>query len=285
VSATSAARPSTATPRSVPSDRCDVATGSDNLSFDAVAELYDSIRPGYPDELNDAAWELAGLAPGDRMLEVGCGSGLATEPFARRGLAVTGLEPGPKLAAVARRRLAGLDARVLETSFEEWAVEEGAFRAVLAAQVFHWIDPAVAYPRSADALAPGGHLLLLWHTHPKPFEGFFEESQEIYARLMPESLSSNRAQATQGQGGVDARRADVEASGRFGAVEARTHDWRRPLSRDDYMRLLGTYSDHNALPEDRRRRLLDELAALIDTRYGGEVVRPYRTFLLVAPRR
>jgi SAM-dependent methyltransferase len=48
-----------------------------------------------------AALELAGLQPGDRLLELGCGDGRVVLAAARHGLQVTGYELNPLLAAVA----------------------------------------------------------------------------------------------------------------------------------------------------------------------------------------
>jgi 16S rRNA A1518/A1519 N6-dimethyltransferase RsmA/KsgA/DIM1 with predicted DNA glycosylase/AP lyase activity len=44
---------------------------------------------------------LAGLGPGDRVIEIGCGTGQATVPLAERGLTITAVELGAELAAVA----------------------------------------------------------------------------------------------------------------------------------------------------------------------------------------
>ncbi|MGH7750748.1 MAG: class I SAM-dependent methyltransferase, partial [Candidatus Dormibacteria bacterium] len=71
------------------------------LSFDAVAHQYDGSRPGYPPELVDHACATAGLHPGDRVLELGCGTGQLTHPLLERGLRVTAIEPGANLIALA----------------------------------------------------------------------------------------------------------------------------------------------------------------------------------------
>jgi SAM-dependent methyltransferase len=44
-------------------------------TFDSAADLYEAARPSYPDELYDDLVELAGLVPGDRLLEIGCATG------------------------------------------------------------------------------------------------------------------------------------------------------------------------------------------------------------------
>jgi len=60
--------------------------------FDRVAPLYDRIRPAYPPALFDDLAELAGIGPGCRVLEIGCGTGQATVELARRGCDVLAIE-------------------------------------------------------------------------------------------------------------------------------------------------------------------------------------------------
>src|ERR671917_2255842 len=76
-------------------------------TFDEAASLYDEVRPGYPGELFDDVVSLSGIPAGGRILEIGCGTGQATVPFARRGYRILCVELGENLAAVARKNLAG----------------------------------------------------------------------------------------------------------------------------------------------------------------------------------
>ena len=54
-------------------------------TFDEAALLYDDVRPGYPEALFHDVVSLSGIPSGGRILEIGCGTGQATVPFARRG--------------------------------------------------------------------------------------------------------------------------------------------------------------------------------------------------------
>jgi SAM-dependent methyltransferase len=118
-------------------------------SFDRVAELYDRVRPGYPDAVLDDIAAIAGLSPGDAVLEIGCGTGKATEGSVRRGLAVVGLDPGGAMRRVAAERVSGLGhVELCESTFEAWPLACGAFALVVAAQSFHWLEPEVRFAKT-----------------------------------------------------------------------------------------------------------------------------------------
>jgi SAM-dependent methyltransferase len=97
--------------------------------FDADAGAYDRTRPVCPDVLFDDLVRLARLGRGDRVLEIGCGTGQATVPMAERGLAVTAVELGAALADLARHRTARFPGvAVATTSFEELMAPPNAYR-------------------------------------------------------------------------------------------------------------------------------------------------------------
>src|SRR4051812_20711930 len=110
-------------------------------TFEQAPELYDRVRPGYPDALFEDLEELAGLRPGSRVLEVGCGTGQATVALARRGYEIVAVELGAGLAGLARRNLAAFGAaRVVNAAFEEWPLPAESFDVVAVATAFHWLD-------------------------------------------------------------------------------------------------------------------------------------------------
>src|SRR6516164_9417107 len=99
--------------------------------FDEVAAEYDRRRPTYPDELVDQACQIAGTGSGDRVLEVGCGSGQLTRGLVARGLHVTALEPGKSLMALARQNLeAAGEVEFVNAQFEDALLPHEEFRAV-----------------------------------------------------------------------------------------------------------------------------------------------------------
>lgn len=131
--------------------------------FDDVAAEYDRRRPAYPDELIDLACQVAGIGGGgDRVLEIGCGSGQLTRGLLARGLHVTAVEPGTSLIALARQNLEGAgEVEFVNAQFEDALLPRGQFQAVFSASAFHWIDPKVSWQKVADVLVPDGTLALL----------------------------------------------------------------------------------------------------------------------------
>ena len=59
-----------------------------------MAELYDEVRPGYPEQLVEDVITLFRVPDGGRILEVGCGPGNGTRLFAERGYEMVCLEAG-----------------------------------------------------------------------------------------------------------------------------------------------------------------------------------------------
>jgi len=259
-------------------------------TFDGAALLlYDEVRPGYPEALFDDVVSLSGVPPGGRVLEVGCGTGQATLPFARRGYRILCVELGENLAAVARRNLASYPrAEVLTADFEDVPLPEEAFDLAISATAFHWLDPAVAYPKVARALRPGGTLALFWNEHVHSDDasgGFFEAAQKVYERETPQIVKPDDHKGLLLPHELADRTAQIEASGLFDGVIRRDYAWDGPYDAEGYLRVLSTYSGHVALDPTSRERLFGGIRDLIEREYGGRIVKGYATTLYLARRK
>jgi SAM-dependent methyltransferase len=257
-------------------------------TFDEAASLYDEVRPGYPGDLFDDVVSLSGIPAGGRILEIGCGTGQATVPFAHRGYRILCIELGENMAAVARRNLKGYpQAEVRTGAFEESSLQERAFDLAISATAFHWLDPAVAYPKAATALRDGGSLALFWnvHVHSDASEGFFEAAQRIYEREAPEIVGPEDYKGLPRPHEVPDRTEEIQNTGLFGSITSRPYLWDETYDSWGYLGVLSTYSGHRSLNEDTRERLFRGIADLIDNRFDGRIVKGYLTTLYVAHRR
>jgi len=97
---------------------------------------------------------------GKSALDVGCGAGLLTEPLARLGARITGIDASPEVIAVAREHAAAM---ALEIGYRAGDVQEleGQFDLVTAMEVIeHVAEPSAFLKALAKRLASGGLLIL-----------------------------------------------------------------------------------------------------------------------------
>lgn len=100
---------------------------------------------------------------GLNILDVGCGGGLVSEPLARLGASVTGLDPAEENIAVARAHAGeqGLAIDYIAGTTEDLASRGPVFDHVIALEVVEHVPDVTAFLRSCAALLKPGGLLLL----------------------------------------------------------------------------------------------------------------------------
>lgn len=99
---------------------------------------------------------------GLRLLDIGCGGGLVSEPLARLGFAVTGIDAGEEMLEVARGHAAesGVAVDYRRTTAEDLAAAGERFDAVLALEVVeHVASPELFLTAAAELVRPGGALV------------------------------------------------------------------------------------------------------------------------------
>jgi SAM-dependent methyltransferase len=218
---------------------------------------------------------VAALERGDRVLEVGCGSGQATAGFVARGFDITAIDPGPSLIDLARQKFGNLPKmQFVVASFEEWPLSEQMFHLVAAAQSWRWVRPEICFEKAAKSLVSSGHLAIFGHT-PVWSAEFVAHLERVYRRLAPEIWGPPPENWYLPSGPVSGQ---LTASGHFRSVVHRSYAWRRRYSSSDFAAYLGTRSDHLGLTRERRDDLLSEVEANLP----GEVDADWVTNLYVA---
>lgn len=253
-------------------------------TFEEVPELYDQARPAYPREVFDDLAALTELQPGDRVLEIGPGTGKATRPLAERGLHVVGVELGEGLATVARRQLADLpDVEIVQADFEEWEPARAGFDAVVAFTAFHWIDPDMRLEKAARLLENGGALAVVQTNHVLPDGGdaFWVDVQSDYDEVVPSPDNGPPEPPEQIRGAT----AEIAASGLFEPVSERRYVWDVTYTADEYIAVLDTYSGHRSMAVDLRDELYRRIRRRIQGEPEGRVRKTYLAILHVARKR
>ncbi|MDT7600646.1 MAG: hypothetical protein QOK26_2723 [Pseudonocardiales bacterium] len=158
--------------------------------LDALLPAYDLISRvvGSP-RLHRRLVELADLRAGQRVLEIGCGTGNLTVLTKRRqpDAEVVGLDPDPGALARATRKAAGLGIRFDRGYSQALPYPDGSFDRVLSALMLHHLEGEVRTAREAlRVLRPGGALYLVdIGGRVSPSDGFAARRQLRSERLRP----------------------------------------------------------------------------------------------------
>ena len=249
--------------------------------FDEQAEAYDRFRPTYPDAVID---EILGPEPvGLDVLDVGCGTGIASRQMTQRGAKVLGVELGPRMAGIAR----GHGIAVEIGAFEGWDSAGRTFDRVTSAQAWHWLDLPVATAKAASVLRPGGRLCLIWNAGCQP-DVLADALEEVYASVVPDgSHRVFRGYAADRpidmRSGLDLEMEAVSAVSGLGTSTMKWFPWTLTYQRDEWLNQLLSRSDHTALDPEVLDRLFEGIGATIDD-YGGSFIMNFETVLITAPR-
>ena len=174
--------------------------GTDPRAWADLAEAHN--RP-----LFEAVLDAAGVGRGTRVLDVGCGSGLALVLAAQRGAVPSGLDISSGLLGIARNRLPDADLREGDMEFLPFA--DTAFDAVLGVNAFQFAgDPQRALREAARVVRPGGRVVASLFVEPERSEGTVVH--EAMSALIPPGQAADHAPyALSAPGNLEAALADA----------------------------------------------------------------------------
>jgi SAM-dependent methyltransferase len=256
--------------------------------FNEVPELYDRVRPEYPDELFADLVAITGMDRRSSVLEVGCGTGQATRSLAALGYAVTAIEPGAGMAALARQRLAAFgNVEVENSTFEEWDDGGRRFDVLVAASAWHWVDPSIGWRRAHDVLRPGGWMALLGNVVVRRLgePEVYAETADLHEQFSAGNpgwdhppLEDEVRMTEEGWGLV------TDPGGLFGPTIVRWYPAVQWFDGDGFADLLRSTSLYRRLDSRVRDPLLDAIAERIRTQMGDRASRRYLSVLRAGRR-
>ncbi len=261
---------------------------SRKTEFTGMGEAYDRARPSYPAALFRELDDHFHFKMGQKALEIGCGTGKATVHLATCGLDVTAIDIAPDLLDVAQTKLHGGNVRLVKSSFEDFKAADHSFDYIAAAQAFHWVDPAVACPKTHKLLKNGGALILIWNIRWNEDNEERRALDKIYQEHAP-ALARNQAGGKSAATGTSETafreaKATLEkaiANNQFRDLKTFSVRWQQTLTAIQYVALLGTYSDHARLQAPEKEKLYTAVEKLINDR-GGKITIPYDCMALTA---
>jgi SAM-dependent methyltransferase len=141
------------------------------VDFGRAAGDYAKHRPGFPAEFFEHVKGLGIGVAGQRVLDLGTGTGTLACGFAARGCEATGLDPSAEMLAEAEKAAAasGLSVRWVKGLAEATGLPDGAFDVACAGQCWHWFDRPRAAAEVMRVLRPGGRALIGYFSYlPSP---------------------------------------------------------------------------------------------------------------------
>ncbi|WP_018350006.1 class I SAM-dependent methyltransferase [Longispora albida] len=249
--------------------------------FDGIAAEYDLARPSYSPELAELVLTRTGTV--SSLLEVGAGTGKATEQFAPYGLPITCVERSPVMARVLAAKFAGQPhVEVAVCAFEDWTPPPGGVSIVYSGQAWHWMPVGERCWLAHKALAPGGTLAVFEHEYTVVDARLDDQLRAAYAATAPHLVPQLPDQLDSPEDHWLFR--EVDRSGMFTDVEARIFSPVVRWSAAEYLSLLGTFAPNLLLPADQRSALFGRIGDAIG-RVGGHLDIRLDTVLAMGRRR
>jgi SAM-dependent methyltransferase len=235
-------------------------------SFGSIAEDYDRLRPEPPDEA--ISWLLP--ARHDVVADLAAGTGLLSRVLARAADRVVAVELDARMAAVLRKRSAGVE--VVQGRGEALPLGDASVDAVLVSSAWHWLDPVRAVPELGRVLRPGGRLGVL-RTGADRSATWLHDLRKARGDVAdPVWRQSGRGQSEGGQSGGGQsgwRQVELPEGHPFEAVATSSFGFTRTMSVDDFVDMLATYSAIITASEQERAAELARVRAELDRRFPG----------------
>ena len=243
--------------------------------FGAQAQRYDRARPSYPRAMVD---RILAESPGARVLDVGCGTGIAGRLFQAAGAEVLGVDPDERMAAQARA--GGLEVEVAR--IEDWDPAARTFDAVVAGQAWHWVDPVRGAAMAARALRPGGRVAVFWNSF-RPPPGLGEAMTDVFQRVVPAAPMTGLPGPDGYTKLADRALTGMQEGNLFEQMNTWFFDWQRPYNRDEWLDTVPTFGGSDRLPAAVLSELLTGTGAVIDA-FGGSFTMGFTTVVATAAR-
>ena len=230
-------------------------------AFDEDAANYDAVRPRYCKALFEAIFDGAQLDKSALCLEIGPGTGQATEPFLNRGCRVTAVELGENLAQYLAWKYRDLpNLSVWNGDFLDFP-EEQRYDLIYSATAFHWIPREQGLEKVKRLLKPGGTLALFWN-HPIPGGQIGTPAEQAVSAVYEKHGKGGSKKIFDGST-CPAYCDSLRAAG-FRNVGFQLFESQRVLSGTQYVQLMRSYSDHANLNEAQRQALEGDMLQAIE---------------------
>ena len=232
--------------------------------FDTIPEQFDKFRPRYSAELFDHLIGFAKLGPDKTVLEIGPGTGQATDPILATGCDYHAIELGANLCAKMREKYDKFpNFHIVNGDFITYDLGRERFDLIYSAATIQWIPEEIAFSKTFELLKPGGILAMMLTR-----ADYKSTNEELYAKIQKLYDRYFKPEMTYTHGAFK-----YENAPNYGFVDFQRHDFhgRRVMDADEYVSFCGTHCDHIVIPEPYKTPFFEGLRNVVNEN-GGKVV-------------
>ena len=232
--------------------------------FDTIPEQFDRFRPRYSQELFQYLISCAETGPKKKVLEIGPGTGQATDPILKTGCEYYAIELGEHLFAKMIEKYGRFsNFHIVNDDFISYDFGSHRFDMIYSAAAIQWIPEDVAFSKTFKLLKPGGILAMMLTE-----SDYKTSNEELYAKIQKMYDQFFRPDISYTHGCF--QYADAV---KYGYVDFERRDFhgRREMNADEYVSFCGTHSDHIVIPEPYKTGLFEGLRKVVEEN-GGKVV-------------
>lgn len=231
-------------------------------TFDRIPEQFDHYRPRYCPELFAELERACQLGPGKAVLEIGPGTGQATEPVLKTGCDYTAIELGEHFTAFMQDKFSRYpNFHIVNADFETYPFPENAYDLVYSAATIQWIPEEIAFSKTYQMLKPGGHLAM-----------FMTRSDERTANpALADQIDAVYQEHFRVKQSYSCKMT-YENVLNYGFINWSYQEWksRRTLTAQQYIDYISTHCGHITLEEPYKTRFYDGIRAVLQAA-GGEI--------------
>jgi SAM-dependent methyltransferase len=236
--------------------------------YTSLAQTYGG-RPPYADAVIDEIMSLAGVTPGDRVCDIGAGTGHLSVHLIGHGLAVDAVEPNAAMRNVGRERFADAPVDWFEAQAEETGRPDRAYPLVTFGSSFNVVERGPALAEAARILERPGWIALLWNHRDLDTDPLQAEIEAVIESRIPGyDYGDRRRDPTQ----------DLEASGLFHAPRHLEATVRHEVDADEWVEAWHSHATLARQAGDQLEHIIDEIGALVaKAQDGRRIAVPYTT--------
>ncbi len=220
--------------------------------FDMIPDQFDKFRPRYSEEMFSFLNDRAGIGQGKKVLEIGPGTGQATDPVLKTGCEYHAIELGEHLCRKMKEKYGKLpNFNIVNDDFITHDFGDMKFDMIYSAATIQWIPQDIAFAKTFELLKPGGTLAMMLTSseYRSENEALHEKIQALYDEDYKPDMPYTHGKF------------HYTAAPSYGYTEVERFEFKgqRVFTADEYIRFSGTHCDHIVIPEPIRSEFFGKL--------------------------